>query len=112
MTAACILMFLFSAAALYYVVRYRIHIHVTYQTPTRQPRRRPAGSPKRPAARSSEQDAEVSALARTLTETLVGQGATQTKARAASVAAILALGKDAAIDQLIRAAVQFHQKAA
>jgi hypothetical protein len=100
-------LFLATACMLFYVVKYRIHIHVTYQRPAASTRRRPPEPP--PAAQAPRPAGTTTITAVDLAATLVGLGMSKTEAKRAAARAIR---RGAATDdQLIRIAIQEAQAA-
>lgn len=83
MTTYATITLLLSAAILYFVIRYRVHIHISYTPP--EPRRRSA---RRPAGREPlafvTSPASDPVLIADLTAALVGLGTAKTKARTAA----------------------------
>jgi hypothetical protein len=112
MTTACIAMFIFSAAALYFIVRYRVYVHITY-TEARPPRRRQSRVPV-PATTAYQAPAPpiADATEQVLAQTLVNLGTSHAKARAAAKRAVAAHRDPISFDELIRTAIKEATKAA
>ncbi len=98
-----LLSLLFSAGILAFVLRYRVHVHVTYQS--RKPHTKPAARASTSRRPAPSPRLTISPIVPTISSALVNLGATKSAARAAAENAVANLGAHAPIDQLLRHAI-------
>lgn len=107
--------FIATAAMLFYVIRFRVHIHITYTPAAHKTPRRPAAARTETAARPQPAAMADSAAdtIKDLTSAIANLGVSKKVARAAAVrAAAPASGQVRTFDEMLRRAIQFAQEAA